>query len=81
MHTQCWKYFTIFHTATIAVLVLAMDVVGWDDLPFPSWCWIDTSLDNAVMWQYLSGKLWEILSFAIIVTMITIIKVKLMKQV
>ncbi len=61
---------------------LAYDVIGYDDdLTFPSWCWIDPERDDALFWQYFSGKAWEIAAYVITVILYTIIKGHLIAQV
>ena len=62
-------------------MVLSSDVIGYDDDVAPSWCWIDPDIDNQVMWQYIAGKLWEILAFITILILYGMIKYALRKHV
>ena len=58
------------------------DVVGHDDtLPFPSWCWIDTSREDVLAWQYLSGKGWEVACYVLTVMLYVSVKIHLVRQV
>ena len=70
-------------SAAIAIVILSSGVIGYnEELDVPSWCWIDPNAHpSAILWQYLAGKLWEIIAFAIILALYAAIKCTLWKQV
>ena len=69
-----------FLAGIITVIVYCADVIGYDASVAPSWCWIRPG-DWQLVWQYLAGKLWEILAFVIILALYSAIKCSLWKQV
>ena len=62
-------------------MVFSADVIGYDPDVAPSWCWIDPNTERQTLWQYVAGKLWEILAFVVILVLYSAIKVTLWKQV
>ena len=68
-------------SAILSIIVLSFDVIGFDDDVAPSWCWIDPDIENQVMWQYIAGKLWEILAFLTILVLYGLIKYSLRRHV
>ena len=68
-------------SAILSIVVLSFDVIGFDDDVAPSWCWIDPDIENQVMWQYIAGKLWEILAFLTILVLYGLIKYSLRRHV
>lgn len=56
----------MFFVAIITVFALAFNVIGYDhNLDSASWCWIDPTTPNAVVWQLFTGKVWEITCYVI----------------
>ena len=71
-----------FFSACIGITVLSLGVLGYDpELKYPSWCWIDSQNHNALLWQYVTGKAWEILSYFLSVVLYAAVKCTLIKQV
>ena len=71
-------------TAVIAIVAWSLDVIGYDkNLDQPSWCWIDpeTTVVNALFWQYMTGKAWEMASYVITVVQYTVVQWKIRRQV
>ncbi|KAJ8303200.1 hypothetical protein KUTeg_019596 [Tegillarca granosa] len=73
-------YMKLFHIVSwglpgfITTMALAVDVLGYDQtLDQASWCWIDPRVQNALFWQFFTGKFWEILSYIFIVVLYTTI--------
>ncbi|KAL3865720.1 hypothetical protein ACJMK2_043080 [Sinanodonta woodiana] len=63
-------YMKLFHIVSwippgiIVIVALSMNVLGYDQaLDQASWCWIDPRVPNALFWQFLTGKFWEILAY------------------
>ncbi|KAL5005404.1 hypothetical protein ScPMuIL_018860 [Solemya velum] len=80
-------YMKVFHIiswslpAVIAVLALSMDVLGYDEsLHQASWCWIDPRVENALFWQFFTGKFWEIVAYIATLILYTKVKVYLWKR-
>jgi hypothetical protein len=59
-----------------------MNVLGTDTtLKQASWCWIDPRVPNALLWQFVTGKSFEIIAYITTVVLYASIKVFLVRQV
>ena len=68
--------------AFIAILSLCMNVIGYvKNMPVPSWCWINPDVSHSMFWTYFTGKMWELLSYAVILVLYGHIKCFLYQQV
>ena len=75
-------FFHWYILGAVGSIALGMDILGYDqNLTFPSWCWINPEVDNALFWQYFTGKLWEMLSYILVGVLYALIKHKLHVQV
>ena len=66
----------------IVIVSLSFDVLGYDtDLNQDSWCWVDPRVPHALVWQFVTGKGWEIAAYVITVVIYAIVKIYLFKNV
>lgn len=69
----------------VTVVTLWCDVLGYDRelhrRAHPSWCWIDPARPDALLWQYATGKLWEIVAYITTIVLYALVKRKLCQQV
>ncbi|XP_045215531.2 G-protein coupled receptor 157-like [Mercenaria mercenaria] len=65
----------------ITIIALGMNVLGTDTtLEQASWCWIDTRVPNVLLWQFITGKCFEIVAYVTTVVLYTAIKIFLARQ-
>ena len=73
------------NAAVVSATAWSMNVVGYDDTnKTPSWCWIkslDGDRNTVMLWQYMTGKAWEIACYCAIVGLYVPVKYALHKQV
>ena len=68
----------------VMVTALSLGVLGRNKHSHgPSWCWIDPDAlpSSTVLWQYFTGKAWEIACYVVIFGLYVPVKCKLQKQV
>lgn len=71
-------------TAVVMSIGLSVGVYGPGEVtPYPSWCWIDTSLGwpTVFYWQLFCGKAWEMFSYVWVVVFYTVVRCFLKRQV
>lgn len=74
-------FFRVFK-GFVTMIALAVDVLGYDQtLDQASWCWIDPRVQNALFWQFFTGKFWEMLSYVLIVVLYTTVSCYIWKMV
>ncbi|XP_041375949.1 G-protein coupled receptor 157-like [Gigantopelta aegis] len=75
-HLVCWVL-----PGLIVTVSLSLDVLGYDsDLNQDSWCWVDPRVSHALVWQFVTGKGWELASYVITVVIYTVVKIYLFKN-
>ncbi|CAH1796165.1 unnamed protein product [Owenia fusiformis] len=75
-HVICWCL-----PAIITIVATAMDVFGFDkNITTASWCWISPNVRYQLFWQLLTGKVWEVAAYVMIVILYTLIKYNLIRQ-
>nr|KAG5705926.1 hypothetical protein BaRGS_010816 [Batillaria attramentaria] len=72
----CWVV-----PSAITVAALYMRVLGYDaNLNQASWCWIDPGADLMVMWNFLTGKAWELMAYVLSVVLFGAVKLHLIRH-
>ncbi|KAL4227561.1 hypothetical protein ACF0H5_013003 [Mactra antiquata] len=81
------NYMRLFHVIAwipggiITLIALSLGVLGTDtSLDQASWCWIDPRVPNALLWQFVTGKFFEIVCYIATVVLYSAIKIFLARQ-
>ena len=66
----------------IVIVALSLDVLGTDTtLTSASWCWINPNADNTLLWQFVTGKAFEIVAYLTTVVLYLSVKIHIKRQV
>ena len=58
-----------------------MDVLGYDpQITQASWCWIDPKTPNMAVWNFMTGKAWELLAYFLTVVFYTAVRISLLRH-
>lgn len=75
---QC---FLSYWTAAVTTAALASRVLGYDpNLHQASWCWIDPKAELNVMWNFLTGKAWELAAYFVTVFLYTVVRITILRH-
>ncbi|XP_025077875.1 G-protein coupled receptor 157-like [Pomacea canaliculata] len=72
----CWGIPTAVTTAALASRVLGYDL----NLHQASWCWIDPKAELNVMWNFLTGKAWELAAYFVTVFLYTVVRITILRH-
>ncbi|XP_070177810.1 G-protein coupled receptor 157-like [Littorina saxatilis] len=72
----CWGVPTI-----ITAAALGFEVLGYDPkITQASWCWIDPKTPHQPVWNFMTGKAWELLAYFLTIVFYTAVRISLLRH-
>jgi hypothetical protein len=70
-----------FLLAVVGAASLGFDVLGYDPkIESASWCWIAPTTKNQIVWNFMTGKVWELLAYFLTCVLYTAVRISLLRQ-